>query len=225
MVNIPPPAASSSGAVINPLFCVGYPLDLAFTTKAPGDKSGQLSTVDSSGNTIFRAKRLAWSGFTQLVDLAGHPVVTMKAKFRTMHDRWQVFAGESTEPKDLLFSLKRTSTFQLHDEWVVFLAANTKEEECDFKITGSYRKKNYSIYRGNSSLAVAQMIKEHKLAGLSLGKHAYGASISPNCDYAFVCALAAIFHELNSGDPQTLGAVAAVAAGQAAGAAAGAAAG
>ncbi|PKA65378.1 Protein LURP-one-related 15 [Apostasia shenzhenica] len=217
MINIPPPAASSSGAVINPRFCVGYPLDLAFTTKAPGGQRGQLSTVDSSGNTIFRAKRSTWSGFTQLLDAAGHPVVTMKAKFRTMHDRWQVFAGESTEPKDLLFSLKRTSTFQLHDEWVVFLAANTKEEECDFKITGSYRKKNYSIYRGNSSLVVAQMIKEHKLAGLSLGKHAYGASISPNCDYAFVSALAAIFHELELRRRRA-------AAGQAAGAAAGAAA-
>ncbi|XP_020585931.1 protein LURP-one-related 15-like [Phalaenopsis equestris] len=185
---------SASTAVINPLFCTPYPIDLAFTTKPPGHKkSGPLAAVDAAGNVLFRAQDSSWGGFTQLSDAAGHTILTMKAKFRTMHHRWQAFRGESTEGTDLLFTLRRSSAFQLHDEWFVFLAANAKEENCDFKIVGSYSKKNYTIYKGDSSFVVAQLSKEHKL-NLELEKHAFGATITANCDYSFVVALIAIFH-------------------------------
>ncbi|KAL0928903.1 hypothetical protein M5K25_000834 [Dendrobium thyrsiflorum] len=149
---------SSQVAVINPLFCATYPIDLAFTTKPPGDKKsrGLASTVDAAGNVVFRAKHSSWAGFTQLRDASGHTILTMKEKFWSWHGRWQAFAGESTEAKDLLFSITRSSAWQFHDEWFVFLAANTKEENCDFKIVGSYRKKNYTIFKGDSSFVVAQ---------------------------------------------------------------------
>ncbi|KAH0470903.1 hypothetical protein IEQ34_000626 [Dendrobium chrysotoxum] len=188
---------SSQVAVINPLFCAAYPIDLAFTTKPPGDKKRRgLAAVDAAGNVVFRAKHSSWGGFTQLRDASGHTILTMKAKFWSWHGRWQAFAGESTEAKDLVFSIKRSSAWQFHDEWFVFLAANTTEENCDFKIVGSYSKKNYTIFKGDSSFVVAQLTKHHKL-NMTL-KHAFGASISANCDHSFVAALITIFHEIDA---------------------------
>ncbi|KAI0531180.1 hypothetical protein KFK09_000733 [Dendrobium nobile] len=188
---------SSQVAVNNPLFYAAYPIDLAFTAKPPGDKKhGGLAAVDAAGNVIFRALKSSWGGFTQLRDASGHTILTVQEKFWSWHSRWQAFAGESTEAKDLLFSIKRSSAWQIHDEWFVFLAANTKEEKCDFKIVGSYSKKNYTIFKGDSSFVVAQLTKQHKL-NITL-KHAFGASISANCDYSFVAALITIFHEIEA---------------------------
>ncbi|PKU79330.1 protein LURP-one-related 15-like [Dendrobium catenatum] len=188
---------SSQVAVINPLFYAAYPIDLAFTTKPPGDKKrGGLATVDAAGNVVFRANKSSWGGFTQLRDASGHTILTVQDKFWSWHSRWQAFAGESTEAKDLLFSIKRSSAWKIHDEWFVFLAVNTKEENCDFKIVGSYSKKNYTIFKGDSSFVVAQLTKQHELK-MTL-KHAFGASISANCDYSFVAALITIFHEIDA---------------------------
>ncbi|KAK8967657.1 Protein LURP-one-related 13 [Platanthera guangdongensis] len=180
-------------AVVNPLFCVPYPIDLAFTSKSPNYvRTGGFTAVDSAGKVLFRAKNSFLGGFTLLQDAAGNTLLTMKAKLMSMHGRWQVFAGDGTEVQDLLFNIKKSSYVQFHDEWVVYLAANTKEDECDFKIKGSYRKKNFTIYRGESSSVVAQLTKKHKLHVLPKSQ-AFGATINPNCDYSFITALIAIF--------------------------------
>ncbi|KAK8954930.1 Protein LURP-one-related 15 [Platanthera zijinensis] len=194
-------------AVVNPLFCAPYPIDLAFTSKSPNFvRRGGLTAVDSAGKVLFRAKDSFLGGFTQLQDAAGHTLLTMKAKRMSVHGRWQAFAGDGTEAPDLLFSVKKSSYLQFHEEWVVYLAANTKEDECDFKIKGSYRKKNFTIYRGDSSSVVAQLTKKHKLNVLPKS-HAFGATISPNCDYSFITALIAIFRMVYSGNGNVEGAV------------------
>lgn len=72
------------------------------------------------------------------------------------HDQWQVFRGESTELKDLIFSVKKSSVFQLKTKLDVFLANNTKEEVCDFKVKGSwfnfeFDSNFFSLYIYNSN--------------------------------------------------------------------------
>ncbi|KAG0452454.1 hypothetical protein HPP92_025118 [Vanilla planifolia] len=151
----PPPPSSTHLVVINPMFCVPYPLNLAFTTKTPQHKSGELAAVDSAGNIVFQSKASSF-GFTQLIDGSGHTLLTMKSKFWSFRERWQAFAGDSTKTNDLIFSIRRSSALQFHDDWLVFLSGNTREKVCDFKITGNYRKKNYTIYRGDSSSVIAQ---------------------------------------------------------------------
>ncbi|KAG0453551.1 hypothetical protein HPP92_024855 [Vanilla planifolia] len=188
----PPPPSSTHLVVINPMFCVPYPLNLAFTTKTPQHKSGELAAVDSAGNIVFQSKASSF-GFTQLIDGSGHTLLTMKSKFWSFRERWQAFAGDSTKTNDLIFSIRRSSALQFHDDWLVFLSGNTREKVCDFKITGNYRKKNYTIYRGDSSSVIAQLRKKHGL-NLTIHKHAFGVTISPCCDYSFVAALIAIFH-------------------------------
>lgn len=75
----------------------------------------------------------------------------------TTHDRWQAFRGESTEPEDLIFSVKRPSMFQVKTKLEVFLANNTREQVCDFKIKGSWFERSCVVYAGESLTIVAQV--------------------------------------------------------------------
>lgn len=74
-----------------------------------------------------------------------------------MHDKWKVFRGDSTSSRDLLFTVKKTSIFQLKTSLGVFLARNTSEQVCDFKIKGSYFERSCAFYLGNSNAMVAQV--------------------------------------------------------------------
>ena len=84
-------------------------------------------------------------------------VIVQFMQIMTMHDRWQAFWGESTEPDDLIFTLKRSSVFQIKTKLEVFLANNTKEEVCDFKVKGSWSERSCVIYAGESNNIVAQV--------------------------------------------------------------------
>lgn len=75
-----------------------------------------------------------------------------------MHDRWQAFRGDSSDPKDLIFTLKRSSMFQLKAKLDVFLASNTSEQICDFKIKGSWLERSCVVYAGESDNIVAQVL-------------------------------------------------------------------
>lgn len=73
------------------------------------------------------------------------------------HDRWYVYRGESKEPNDLLFTVKRSSMIQLKAKLHVFLANNTKEEVCDFRVEGSWSERTCVIYAGESPNIVARV--------------------------------------------------------------------
>lgn len=76
-----------------------------------------------------------------------------------MHDRWEAYRGESTNSKDLIFTLKRSSLIQMKTKLDVFLAGNTKEDVCDFKVRGSWLERSCIVYAGESNNIVAQVIK------------------------------------------------------------------
>ncbi|KAK8959908.1 hypothetical protein KSP40_PGU006114 [Platanthera guangdongensis] len=147
-----------------------------------------LTATFSSGPNIPCGRTL-----THFQDVRRRTLLTMMTKVVTVHDSWQAFAGDSTDDKDRVFNMRRrSSNTPSEDVWLVFLVANTKEEVCDFKIIGSYHKKIYTFYKGDSSSIVAQVTKEHNVK-LSKKKETFGATISANCDYAFVAALITIF--------------------------------
>jgi len=61
------------------------------------------------------------------------------------------------EMKDLIFSVKRSSFFQLKTKLDVFLANNTKEQVCDFKVKGSWFERSCVVNAGESLTIVAQV--------------------------------------------------------------------
>nr|XP_018675985.1 PREDICTED: protein LURP-one-related 15-like [Musa acuminata subsp. malaccensis] len=120
--------AAPSGAIVGPQFCVPYRIDLTFFIDAA--KCDHLTETDINGNVVFKVEAHKWSLRNRqvVVDASGKPVISMQQKLRSVNDRWQVFKGDSSDPKYLLFSVKRSSSPQVKTVLDVFLAANIKEE-------------------------------------------------------------------------------------------------
>ncbi|CAL5444228.1 unnamed protein product [Camellia sinensis] len=111
--------------------------------------------------------------------------------------RWQLFRGQSSDPKDLLFSVKKSSLIQFKTELDVFLAANTKEEVCDFKVKGSWLERSCAIHLGNTPTIIAQMHRKHSVQSVVLGKATFVVTVYPNVDDAFIVALVVVLEEIN----------------------------
>lgn len=186
-------------AVISPQFCVGYPFDLAIVRKLMTLREGSFGVTDVNGNVMFTMKGKLFSLHDRrvLLDAAGNPIITYQQKMLTAHRRWQAFRGQSTDAKDLLFSVKKSSMLQLKTKLDVFLASNTNEDHCDFRIEGSWFERSCVIYAGNTNNIIAQMHRKHSAQSILLGKDDFRMTVYPNVDYAFVVALAVILEEIN----------------------------
>ncbi|CAJ1809866.1 unnamed protein product [Sphenostylis stenocarpa] len=200
----PQPSASAlmpalPTTVIGPQFCAPYPVDLAVVKKVMTISDGNFVVADVNGKVVFKVKGslMTLRDRRVLVDATGHPLVTLRRKIMSAHDRWQAFRGESTEAKDLIFSLKRSSLIQFRTKLDVFLANNTKEDICDFKVKGSWLERSCTVYAGESNNIVAQMHKKHTVQSILIGKDNFMVTVYPNVDYAFIVALIVILDEIN----------------------------
>ncbi|XP_027352221.1 protein LURP-one-related 10-like [Abrus precatorius] len=193
------PMQPHPAAVIGPQFCAPYPVDLAVVKKVMTISDGNFVVTDINGNVVFKVKGslLTLRDRRVLIDAAGNPIVTLRRKIMTVHDRWQAFRGESTDPKDLIFTLKRSSLIQFKTKLDVFLAHNTTESVCDFKVKGSWFEQSCTVYAGESNTVVAQMHKKHTVQSILIGKDHFMVTVYPNVDYAFIVALIVILDEIN----------------------------
>ncbi|PKA51870.1 Protein LURP-one-related 15 [Apostasia shenzhenica] len=189
----------ASVVVVAQHFCAPYPVDLTVTEKAISLTDGDYAVTDVNGNIVFKVKGklLSIRDRRVLVDAAGNPLVSMQQKIISMHRRWKVFRGDSSSSKDLLFNARKTSLFQFKTELDVFLASNSTEQHCDFKVKGSYFERSCTIFLGNTNTVIARMSRQYSAKNIVLGKDAFGISIYPNVDYAFVVALIVILDEIN----------------------------
>jgi uncharacterized protein YxjI len=194
-----PPMPALPTTIIGPQYCAPYPLDLAVVKKVMSVSDGNFAVTDVNGNIVFKVKGslLTLRDRRVLVDAAGNPIATLRRKIATLHDRWEAFRGESTDSKDLIFTLKRSSLMQMKTKLDVFLASNKKEDVCDFKVKGSWLERSCIVYAGESNNIVAQMHKKHTVKSLLIGKDHFMVTVYPNVDYAFIVALIVILDEIN----------------------------
>ncbi|KAG9454714.1 hypothetical protein H6P81_007618 [Aristolochia fimbriata] len=196
-----PPAPSTQAiAVVSPQFCAPYPVDLTITEKTFSITDGDYAVTDINGNIVFKVKGklLSLRDKRVLLDAAGNPIVTLQQKVLSAHRRWRAYRGDSTDSKHLLFSVKKASLIQMFKTQLdVFLASNTSEHACDFHIKGSFFERSCTIYHGNSNVIVAQMSKRYTAKNIVLGKDAFGVTVYPNVDYAFIIALIVMLDEIN----------------------------
>ncbi|KAH6757189.1 hypothetical protein C2S53_020922 [Perilla frutescens var. hirtella] len=199
------PASTPPVAVVSTQFCVGYPVDLTVTQKMMTLKHGTFGVTDVNGNIMFQinGKALSLHSRRVLLDAAGVPLVTFQQKMMTAHRRWQVFRGESTEPKDVIFSVRKSTVFQMKTKLEVFMAANTEENRCDFRIEGNWFETACVIYVGDTNDIIAQMHRKHSAQSILLGKDTFWVTVYPNVDHAFVVALIAILEEINEDRKQS----------------------
>ncbi|MCL7023866.1 hypothetical protein MKW94_025801 [Papaver nudicaule] len=199
--------ANNSVIVISPQYCAPYQLDL-FTAKGVKKitQDRYLGAFDINGNHIFKVESNGFfSSRLILVDAAGVPVVSLKPVNFSAHDKMKVYRGDSTDPNDLLFTVKKSKFFQFKTSLDVVLASNTTGDVCDFKIKQTYNEKSCVIYRGNSDNIIAQMHKNKAVREKVRGKDTFVVTIYPNVDYAFVITLGAVLDEINYRPPNAGG--------------------
>ncbi|XP_057808265.1 protein LURP-one-related 15-like isoform X1 [Salvia miltiorrhiza] len=146
-------------AVVSPQFCVSYPVDLIVTRKLMTLEDGTFGVTDVNGNLLFRIRGKVFSLHDRrvLLDAAGNPIITFQQKLLTAHRRWQAFRGESTDSKNMLFNVRKSSMIQFKTKLDVFMAANSKEDRCDFRIEGSWFERSCAIYAGDTNNVIAQV--------------------------------------------------------------------
>ncbi|KAK1312567.1 Protein LURP-one-related 15 [Acorus calamus] len=125
----------------------------------------------------------------------------MRCKLSSNYDRWKVYRGRSFDEKDLIFSAKRSSFFQLRTSLNVFMAANKMEKVCDFKLKGTFSEDSCTIYKGDSSTIIAQMGKKDTLKSVLLGRDTFQITVEQNVDQAFITALIIILYEIENPPP------------------------
>ncbi|KAM1386797.1 hypothetical protein PS1_033218 [Malus domestica] len=189
-----------AAAIISPHFCSSHSMDLAIVRKVLTIREGNFVVTDITGNMIFKVRgSLLFSLHDRrvLLDTAGYPIITLRKKLTSAHDRWQVYRGDSKETRDLIFSAKKSSVVQFKTTLDVFLAHNITEDAPDFKVKGSWHEQSCFIYGGNSSTIVAQMHKKHTVKSVLFGKDNFVVTVYPGIDQAFIVALIVILDEIN----------------------------
>ncbi|KAL7590292.1 hypothetical protein Lser_V15G39666 [Lactuca serriola] len=190
---------SSPVSVIGSQFMSPYQLDIIVDRNPKGNV--EITITDMSNKIMLKVKRCDTSFHYQrvLLDVDDKPIVTMRKKIMSEHDRWNVFRGDSKSKSDMVFTTKTPHVFQSKTNVHVFLANKTGSKDvCDFKITGSWSKKNCTIYMGETSTTIAQVNKMQSSENIKLVKDKFMVTIYPNVDYAFVVTLTGIVEAMKS---------------------------
>nr|XP_043636423.1 protein LURP-one-related 15-like [Erigeron canadensis] len=184
--------------IVGPKFLAPYPVDLTIVRKLMSLSDGNFGVTDVNGNIMFKvkAKHLSLRDRRVLLDASGIPVLSFQKKLISLHNRWVVFRGDSSDSKDIIFSAKQSSLVQFKTSLDVFLG-NNEHGNCDFKVKGSWFDRSCTIYAGDGRTIVAQMHKKHTVQSIALGKDTFAVTVYPNVDYAFIVALVVILHEIN----------------------------
>ncbi|KAH7842863.1 hypothetical protein Vadar_009906 [Vaccinium darrowii] len=193
------PLANYPIPIVGPQFCAPYPVDLSIMRRVWTLSIGNFVVSDVNGNLVFKVKGslVSLHDHRVLLDSFGNPLVTLRRQILSAHNRWQVFRGESSDLKDLLFTAKTSSVIQLKTTLNVFLAHNTREEVCDFKVKGSWTDRSCVIYAGESSNVVAQMhMNDLTFKSVFTGKDKFTVTVYPHVDHAFIVALIVILDEI-----------------------------
>ncbi|TKY65727.1 LURP-one-related 15 [Spatholobus suberectus] len=141
-------------SVISPSYCVPNSVNLQINTEKG-------VTYNINNNVVFYTKDTFFTLHNRrvLCDDKGNPIVTLYGKNMTLHERWQVFRGQSSDPSQLLFSVKRSSMIQSGTmiKLDVFLANNKDESMCDFRVIIRGNKSSCTVYAGESPTIVAKV--------------------------------------------------------------------
>ncbi|XP_076959595.1 protein LURP-one-related 15-like [Bidens hawaiensis] len=193
------PQPANTVPIVSPNFLAPYPVDLVIVKKLLALSEGNFAVTDVNGNVMFKVKgkHISLRDRRLLLDAAGVPILSFQKKLISVHKRWVVFRGDSSDSKDIIFSAKQSSLIQFKTSLDVFLGNNDKENACDFKVKGSWLERSCTIYAGDGNTIVAQMHKKHTVQSIALGKDTFAVTVYPNVDYAFIVALVVILHEIN----------------------------
>ncbi|XP_056855088.1 protein LURP-one-related 15 isoform X2 [Raphanus sativus] len=185
------------GVIVDPSFCVRDRVELAIVRDNLASVYGNYVITDVNGNLLFQVKKPGFGFHKQMIllDGFGSPVVTMREKKLSWLEKWKVFRGGSTEESDLLYTLKRSSIFQIPTKLDVFSGLNNEEKTCDFKVIGETGNDRSCVaYAGEYDAIVAKHKKHTWRSAFSFSaKDNFLVTVNENVDYAFIASLVVLF--------------------------------
>ncbi|XP_057971633.1 protein LURP-one-related 5-like [Malania oleifera] len=170
------------------------------------DRGGLAFRVDnySRKNTGFSAS----ASLVVLMDGSGKPLLTLKPQRLSMQQQWSGYRGEdgcrkSNAPNLKLFSMRRPWRTRrdnnVSTEAEIFMERPGKSSRCptrpDFRVDGSFRKRNCSIIRVQTGEVVARIARKkvNTKTPVVLSDEVFSLSVEAGCEselvMAFVVAL------------------------------------
>lgn len=186
--------SSPTVAVIGQQFCAAYPVQLTIQRRPISFSGGDFNVFDSLGNLLLTAEGRAFSlrDIRILRDQAGNPLLTLRKKLLSLHQRWEAYRGEESKQENLLFTARTPKVFQLRTSLNVSLSGSAAQT--DFKVKGSFFQRSCTIYQG--ATIIAQMRRKYTVSQFLLGRDTFLITVYPGIDHAFTVALVLILHEI-----------------------------
>ncbi|KAK7374030.1 hypothetical protein VNO80_07453 [Phaseolus coccineus] len=174
-------------SVINPFYCFPHPVTLQINTEKGATYNENDDRLFYTDDTFFTLHNRR-----VLYDDAENPIVTLYNKMVSLHGRCKVFRGESTNPSELLFSVKKIKKSPGITKLNVFLANNQgkKKRKSDFRVIIYGSKRSCIVYAGESPNIVAKMENNG----------GFNVEVNPNVDYAFIVVLLMIVKDMKCSD-------------------------
>ncbi|KAG6433721.1 hypothetical protein SASPL_105336 [Salvia splendens] len=186
-------------AVIDRKFCLPRSIDLTISKNIWQIGQANFVVTKSNGEIIFKIKGAIFSFNTTRVvyNAAGVPIVTLRKKTFSILSTWQVFRGEGKDQKDLIFSVRRSSFFQMKTKLSVFVAENS--DVCDYTVQADWFQRFCQVYVGDSPYKkLAQVEKNLSVGSLISGGDRFKVKVYPNVDCAFIVTLIVVLDEIIS---------------------------
>ncbi|KAG2262919.1 hypothetical protein Bca52824_069998 [Brassica carinata] len=118
-----------------------------------------------------------------------------KLELTSLHDGWTVHRGEGSDPRELMFTVKRSSALQWRARLDVFFQSH-HHLPGNFSVVGTYFDDSAKVYHSNA--VIAEVKEKTTFGGFFKGKQDFVVRINAGVDYAFIVSLLVILNETNT---------------------------
>eukprot|EP01018_Ginkgo_biloba_P027831 Gb_27559 [translate_table: standard] len=154
------------------------------------------TVFDSTGNLVFRVDNYASKPSHQvlLMDRAGNVEMAMRRKRLCIYDRWEAFRGDMFDPREMLFSVKKSSLISVKMRSAkVWLNSNEQTTQWDYKIEGSLCRPSRTIYSASGSI-VAELKQKQTTSQVPIGDELYHVVVQPGMDQMLFMGFIVVFN-------------------------------
>lgn len=169
---------------------------------------GGFTVFDSNGDLVFRMDIVNDTHNLLLMDAQGKPLLTLRRKLPSLHNRWEGFLGDKFEGQKPLFTVRRSSILPTSSSPVeVFMMTSTTyfslitSTVCaDYQVEGSFSQRCCTIYSAASRKIAAEVKRKCGAQGTMLGKDVFSLCVEPGFDRAFMMGLIVILDHITPQD-------------------------
>ncbi|WOL15057.1 hypothetical protein Cni_G23838 [Canna indica] len=197
-----------AAAVVGKKFCSEEERELTVRKTSlffPGD--GFAAYDHKTGELIFRVDTYARRepSFSDhhllLMDPDGHPILTLRRKWPSLHQRWEAFVGERSEGQKPLFAVRRSSIFGRDRSCFAVEVHQSGGSEEEYRIEGSFAQRCcrvlYEGGGGEEAVILAEIKRKvDACSQVVLGRDVFSLCLRPRCDAAFAMALVIVLDKI-----------------------------